>query len=146
MKATVWLPVNGVEGPCSDISFSRFLGEGLVVTMHFSLVSGLPNRDLRLSFQNVFAMHWEDECPGFYPVPKNMDKCASPDWNKWVFPPQRVEGSEVLDEHRGIREVAGNQELAHFLLISMNALLHVIARDAVSVEWIPGIANAKGEA
>lgn len=145
MKATVWHPVSGIEGPCSDISFNRLLGGGLVVTMHFGLVSGLPNQDLRLSFQNVFALHWEEECPGFYPMPENMEKCAKPDWNQWVFPLQRVEGSEFLDEQRGIREVGGDQRLAHFLLISMNDLLHVIARDAVSVEWIPGIARAEGE-
>lgn len=145
MKATVWHPVHGIEGPCSDISFNRLLGGGLEVTMHFGLVNGLPNRDLRLSFQSAFALHWEEESPGFCPRPENMDKCASPNWNQWVFPLQRVEGSELLDEHRGIREVRGGHKVAHFLLISMNDLLHVIARDAVSVAWIPGIARAQSE-
>jgi hypothetical protein len=141
MKASIWQPVSGIVGPCADIGFARSLGEELVVTMHFSLVRGLPNEDLRLQFTGALAMHWEDECPGFYPVPENVLKlkCSDPQWAMWMFPLQRVEGSELLEQFRGVYEIGNAPRLAHFLLISMNDLVHVIARSDVTAYWIPGI-------
>lgn len=141
MKSSIWQPVPEIVGPCADISFALSLPGTLVVTMHFSLVIGLPDNDLRLQFTGPLAMHWETECPGFYPVPPNMSKCADPQWAKWVFPLQMVEGSELLEEFRGIYQIGKAPELSHFLLISMNDLVHVIARSGVTAEWIPGIAE-----
>jgi hypothetical protein len=146
MNAAVWHPVVGIDGPCSDISFSRALPEDLVITMHFSLVRGLPNQDLQLSFSNVCALHWEDEFPGLYPMPESMAKCANSQWARWVFPLQKIEGSELLQEHQRVRETGVPRKLAHFLLISMNDLVHVIAGDEPRARWVPGMATAGPEA
>jgi len=78
MKASMWRPVDGLEGPCGDISYQRAISGEVVVTMHFSLVRGLHNRDLQISFPGACALHWEDECPGFIPSPEGMAKCTDP--------------------------------------------------------------------
>ena len=139
MKASIWQPVSGVVGPSADIELALSLKDALVVTMHFSLVKGLPDEDLRLQFTDALAVHWEIEGPGFNSVPQDMVKCSDPQWAMWVFPLQRVEDSELLEHFRTFYEIGSSPKLAHFLLISMNDIVHVIARSDVKADWIPGI-------
>jgi hypothetical protein len=131
MKASIWQPISGIVGPCADISFALSHKDTLIVTMHFSLVRRHPNRDLRLQFEHAVAMHWEQEYPGFYPVPQNM----SP------FPLQKVEGSELLEQFSMDYGFTSGPRLTHFLLLSMNDLVHIIAYDDATAVWIPGIAD-----
>ena len=73
-----------------------------------------------------------------------MPKCSAPEWNRWTFPLLKVEGSELLEQFRGIYEIGEGPKLAHFLLLSMDDILHVVARDnKVSAEWIAGIAEGQ---
>jgi len=146
MIASAWHPVSGIEGPCADISFARRQGEDLVITMHFSLVIGLPNRDLRLLFRGALAMHWEDEFPGLFPLPTILARCSDPRWKKWAEPLHKVEGSTLLAEHRGMRPTAAPPRIAHFLLISMNDLVHVVAQEDVAAEWVQGVGETEAEA
>jgi hypothetical protein len=140
MVSTTWEPTSGIEGPCADVSVTLSRDNSVEVVMHFSLVAGLPNRDLRLQFARALALHWEDECPGLYPAPSNMAKCRGPQWDRWVFPLQRVEGSELLEQIRAVHEGSGPR-LSHYLLISMNHLLHIVSSDESHATWIPGIAD-----
>jgi len=66
--------------------------------------------------------------------------------NQWVFPLQKIEDSELLREHRSVRELGSAPRLAHYFLISMNDLVHVVAHETATAEWVPGMATAKGEA
>jgi hypothetical protein len=142
MTASVWEPVPGIAGPCADISFERpASGNALVVTMHFSRTKGLPNRDLRLRFDGPLALRWEDECPGFDPVPDRLPKCATPEWREWTFPLLTVQGAELLDQVRAVRQWVGEPAISHFLLVSMNDLIQIVARSEVSAEWGPGVAT-----
>ena len=142
----MWRPVDGLEGPCGDISYQRTPSGELIVTMHFSFVKGLPTQDLQISFRGACALHWEDECPGFFPSPNEMAKCTDPKWNQWVFPLQKIEESELLREHRSVRELGSAPRLVHYFLISMNDLVHVVAHEMATAEWVPGAATAEGEA
>ena len=142
MTASNWQPVSKVVGPCADISHVRTQQGALTVTMHFSLVVGLPNEDLRLQFPGALAMHWETECPGFFPVPRDMSHCTDSRWTSWEFPLQRVHGSQLLEQFQEICQLGNAPELSHFLLISMNDLVHVIAPSDATAEWIPGLAES----
>jgi hypothetical protein len=140
MIATIWEPAAGIEGPCAEISLTLSRDGTLSVTMHFSDVRGLPNRDLRIQFAGALALHWEDECPGFYPVPPEMAKCSNPQWASWVFPLHKIEDSELLEQFRAVYEVGAAPRLAHFLLIAMDDLVHIIARSDATASWVPGVA------
>jgi len=139
MKASIWQPVSGIVGPCADIGLALSREDVVVVTMHFSLVAGLPDKDLRLQFTGALAVHWENECPGFYPLPQDMLTCAEPEGSPWVFPLQRVEDSELLGQFRAVYEIGSAPRLAHFLLLSLDDIVHIVARSEATAEWIPGI-------
>jgi len=71
-----------------------------------------------------------------------MPKCPDPEWARWTFPIRRVEGSELLEQFRGIYETGHGLKLAHFLLLSMDDILHIVARDnEVTAEWIAGVVH-----
>ncbi len=141
MRASPWNPVPDVVGPCADISFERLLTGELQVTMHFSTVVGLPDKDLQLRFTNVLAVWWEVECPGIEAVPAKLPKCAAPEWDKWTFPLLTVEGAEFLERLRPIYERAGVAALGLFLLVSMNDLIQVVASSIVEATWVRGQAH-----
>jgi len=134
MTASTWSPVSDVVGPCADISFERTLPGALIVTMHFSLTKGLPNRDLRIAFAQAAAIRWEEECPGLEPVPRELPKLTNPKWSTWTAPLLGLEDSVLL---RSLRAIHG-EHLQHFLLVSMNDLLHVVAGPSVEASWVAG--------
>ena len=136
MKATVWEPVQGIIGPCGDISFERIGPDVLFVTMHFSNVIGLPEKDLHLRFSGPLALRWEVECPGFDPVPGELPKCTVPEWRDWTFPLLTVEGSEFLETFRLIYAHGSAPGISHFLLVSMDDLVQIVANSAVDAEWV----------
>jgi hypothetical protein len=144
MNSSTWQPVPSIVGPCAEISLSLSSQDIVIATMHFSLVTGLPDLDLRIRFEGALALHWETECPGFYPSPLNMEMCTEPQWARWVFPLQKINGSELLEQFKGVYQVGGAPELSHFMLISMDDLVHVIAPNRTVAEWIPGCANVGG--
>lgn len=134
MTASPWNPVPDVVGPCTDISFDRTLPGELLVTMHFSLTRGLPDRDLRIAFRGAVAIRWEEECPGVEPVPRDLPKLTTPEWSRWTTPLLSIQDSALLESFRPIY----GESLRHFLLVSMNDLLHVVAGPSVEAVWVPG--------
>lgn len=134
MTASPWNPVPDVVGPCADISFERTLPGDLLVTMHFSLTTGLPDRDLRIAFRNAVAVRWEVESPGVEPMPRGLPKLTSPEWSKWSTPLLSIQNSALLDSFRAIH----GANLRHFVLVSMNDLLHVVAGPSIAADWVPG--------
>lgn len=141
MTASEWTPVPDIVGPCAGIVFERPMTADLLnVTMLFSLVSGLPNRDLRLQFTRPLLLKWEQECPGLELVPKKLPKCSDPQWSGWTFPLLKVEGAEWMDLLRTVYQDPG-EKYSHFLLVSMGDLVQVVAESAVSSEWVIGSAS-----
>ena len=108
--------------------------------MHFSLTPGLPNRDLVIYFNGVLSLLWELEGPGVSAMPRNLPKCPAPEWKTWTFPLLNVTGSEWLAQYQAIYH-NGPTPLAHYLLVSTNDLVQLIARADVVAEWIPGRAH-----
>lgn len=133
-----WEPTSGIVGPAADISFAYSGRENAFVTMHFSRVVGLPMQDLLLRFRDIVALRWELECPGFDPVPKELPKCTVAKWTTWTFPLLRIEESSWLRKYAPIYQLPKGPSLSHFLLISMNDLVQLIARSDATAEWIPG--------
>lgn len=138
MHCSIWQPAQDVVGPCAELSFSYSEREDARVTMHFSLQPGLPNRDLSLRFHGMVAMLWELEGPGVSALPRNLPKCTASQWRNWTFPLVSVEGSDWLAQYQAIYP-HGSVPLAHYLLISMNDVLQLIARRDVFAEWVPGL-------
>jgi hypothetical protein len=131
-----WEPAPGIVGPSADISFAYSGRDKASVTMHFSRVVGLPPEDLLLRFEGLVALRWELECPGFDPVPKDLPKCTEVQWRIWTFPLLKIEESEWLKQYQPIYEPAKAPSLSHFLLVSMNDLVQLIARSDATAEWI----------
>ncbi|MGH8446238.1 MAG: hypothetical protein ACREVL_13280 [Solimonas sp.] len=131
-----WQPVLGIVGPCAEISFARPEPYRVSVTMHFSAEQSGQPQDLLLEFREVTGLRWEREFPGFEHYPENMPKCDKP-WEGWSFPLLTVEGSAWLEQHRGVHEAASDLRLAHFVLLSSDDLLQVIATRDVSAHWVP---------
>lgn len=140
MQCSRWEPADQLVGPCADISFSYSTRESVSVTMHFSLTPGLPNRDLVIHFNGVLSLLWELEGPGVSAMPRNLPKCVAPEWKTWTFPLLNVTGSEWLGQYQAIYH-NGPTPLAHFLLVSTNDLVQLIARADAVAEWAPGRAH-----
>jgi hypothetical protein len=138
MRAAIWQPVDGIVGPCADMSFSYSGRDRTFVTMHFSHVKDLPENDLTLDFRGAVAMKWELECPGFNEMPQDLPKCRDPKWQMWTFPLLQVEDSSWLQQFKPIYEHPQGSKLAHFLLVSMNDLVQLIANAEVGAKWIVG--------
>ncbi len=135
-KCHRWEPISGIVGPAADISFS-YAGRDLgTVTLHFSRVKGLPSEDLSLHFTHLVALRWELECPGFDPTPENLPKCISPKWSGWTFPLLEIENSSWLDQYAPTYIHPNGPSLSHFLLVSMNDLVQIIACSDVKSEWV----------
>jgi hypothetical protein len=135
-----WEPAPRIVGPAAAISFACSGRDSGSVIMHFSRVPGLPAEDLLLRFQDLVALRWELECPGFDPMPKDLPKCTEEKWHDWVFPLLKIEGSAWLQQYEPIYGRANS--LSHFLLISQNDLVQLIARSDATAEWIAPCADA----
>lgn len=104
--------------------------------MTFAGTAGGPPRDLILRFKQVIVLSGEDECPGgFVPAPavKSLPKLGHGDHPTWTFPLLKIVDSEPLKQYQLMRP--SNQPLAHFFMISMDNLVHVIASTEVDAAW-----------
>lgn len=141
-----WMPVSDVIGPAADISFAYSRRDNCSVTMHFSRVVGLPPEDLLLRFTDIVALRWELECPGFDPTPESLPKCTLSKWSKWTFPLLKIKRSQWLTQYSSIYQHTDCPELSHFLLVSMNDLVQIIARSDAGAEWIPASPDIQNNA
>ena len=73
-------------------------------------------------------------------MPRSLPRCTAPEWQNWTFPLLQVAGSEWLGRYQAIYPPMP-APLAHFLLVSTNDLVQLVARADAVAEWIPGRAH-----
>ena len=132
---TKWEPVDGINFPCSDISFKSRNRDGLIVVLHFSLVVGNPPKDLKLTFKNAISLRWEEELGVWLiPLPDSLPTLSSEQWNGWRFPLLKVVNSKLLAEVSEKGPMADG--CGHFIFTAMNDTLEVLANEDVEVKWV----------
>jgi hypothetical protein len=137
-----WEPVSGIIGPSEAISFVYWGRRQGLIVMHFSRVPKLSTKDLLLRFEDMAAIRWELECPGFEAYPKDLPKCTVEKWRQWIFPLLKIEGSQLLEQHQS-SQPSTKHSLSHFLLISMDDIVQIVAGSNVIVEWISPCADIR---
>jgi hypothetical protein len=140
-RAKKWMPKAEIDVPCADISFTWASGKdaALVVVMHFSRVIDGLDRDLEIVFRNPLAVRWEDESFGLIECPEDLPKCSPGKFRTWAYPTLIVENSKWAQEYSA-RKYAENdpnsQRVAHYFLVSMNDLLHILAESEPTTQWV----------
>ena len=134
VQCTRWRPVDGLDVPCADLLFHYTPPDLLGVRMRFSNVRGGQPLDLGLQFRGAISMRWESESIGLVPLPEPLPKCSNANWADWTFPLLRIEHSPWLVELEARRPIEAERRV-HFALVTMNDLLHVLARDA-DANWV----------
>jgi len=111
--------VPGIDAPYTSISFAYEPGDGrsVVVTMR-------GPRPIRLKFHGAIALRFEDECPGFDPLPHPLPMLRQ----DVTFPVLRIEGSKWLAQWS-----PNHQKLAHFALVSSDDLVQIIAQPEIEI-------------
>jgi len=116
--ATKWQAVSDIDSAFGSISCS-FQSDALLVRM-------IGARTLVLHFSGVVAFRFEQECPGFDPLPRPLPMVAP----SQTFPLLIVDGSEWLEQfdliYKGRR---------HFALVSLDHLVQLIAKPEVQAYW-----------
>lgn len=133
-----------IEWPSADISFTwrSHAGASFIVTLHFSRVVGLPDRDLQLNFRRPLAVSWEDERFNHIPYPNPIPRCALPGLDQFAYPTILIEGSAWADRYAASFYTADefpSHPVRHYLLMSMNDILHVLADQPPIAEWITSV-------
>ena len=135
MRAEMWEPVEGILGPCGQISFSYVPPHAATVLMTFEGIAGGAPRGLTLKFSRVVVLCGEEECPGgFVPIPQSLPRFERGDHRTFTFPLLKLVDSEPLKQYELIFHNK-DQPLAHFCLISLHNLVQVIASADVEVIW-----------
>jgi hypothetical protein len=137
MRAEIWEPIDGILGPCVQISFSYAPSHVATVLMTFEGTAGGAPRGLTLKFTRVVVLCGEEECPGgFAPIPKPLPQLGRGDHPTFTFPLLKLVDSEPLKQYELIFHNKG-QPLAHFCLISLHNIVQVIASADAEVIWTP---------
>lgn len=133
MRAERWEPIEKIDGPIDHIDFSYTSGGDATV----SLVS-VEGRDsastLVLRFTHVIVLAGEDEAPGGFieaPSIPHLPRLERGRYPSWTFPLLRVFDSEALKRYQLMR----HHPIAHFFLVSLENLVHVIASPEVRAAW-----------
>jgi hypothetical protein len=139
-RAIKWLPQKEIAYPCADISYfwaSKKDAE-FIVTMHFSrMVDGLEN-DLEINFGSPMAINWEDESYSLTDFPDGIPKTEKGKF-KFLHPTIIVEGSDWAKKYADNKYSDGDPEaddVVHYLLISLNDILHVLSEIEPVTKWI----------
>ena len=125
-EASKWEIVDGLEVPCADISFNWPSGPGI-------------DADVRLIFANAMHMAWEDESLGLLDLPDKLPYCLDSEFSDWVFPTLIIKNSPLATKYADKAFAAddpSHAQVRHFVLISMNDLVHVISADMPVVEMV----------
>lgn len=132
MKAEKLQIHDGIEAPCSDISFSWSVEGVLSVTMHFSLIIGGYHHDLEVIFSNPLAFKWEDESFGLIDCPPELPSCNNSQFKSFTYPAFLLEQSTWAEDYAMSlypRSELKNHKVKHYALISLNDLVHVLSED-----------------
>jgi len=119
-QAFAWHPVPDINDGFGSISFSCESNRSrtMLVTMNGA-------RKLQLRFTRVIAFQFEDDCPGNFKLPAPLPRLDA----KWVFPLLRV------DDSAWHRQWPMWPELAHYVLLSLDDLVQLIALPTVEARW-----------
>lgn len=134
MHAERWEPVDGIDAPIDHIDFSYSSLSNAAVTIAF-LGSAGSARTLALRFTHVIVIAGEDEAPGGFvaaPAAQSLPKLERGSHPTWTFPLLRLLESPPLNHYQMMRP----QPLAHFYLVSLHNLVHVIASADVAASWL----------
>jgi hypothetical protein len=148
MRAEPWRPVEGITAPCETIAFAYGPPHSAKVVMHFPHSKNGITRELVLGFRDVVVLAGEDEAPGGFvkappiaSLPK-LDLVLRPgsDTSSMTHPLMQLFDSEPLNQYQMMRP--SNLPLAHFFLVSLDNLVHVIANSEVKARWrLPVVSN-----
>jgi hypothetical protein len=134
MHAEIWEPIEGICEPCDHIAFSYIPLHGAEIRATFAANAGGVPRELILSFKQVVVLSGEDEAPGgFIPAPaiNSLPKLGRGVHPTWTFPLLKIVDSEPLKNYQLMRP----NKIAHFFMVSMDNLVHVIASAEVDAAW-----------
>jgi hypothetical protein len=132
-----WSPIDDIHWPAADICFAYEAPSVATARLGFSSVSGGSAQDLVLHFSNVIALRYEAEAPGLIPLPKNLPKLAVGIYPAFTYPLLEVRDSDWLAEYSAFNPEAA---LHHYVLVSLNDLLHVLAGEKVEASWVNPVA------
>jgi hypothetical protein len=119
-RASVWRPVPDIDDGFGSISFSYEANRS-----RDALIVMNGARRLRLGFTRVIAFQFEDDCPGNFKLPRDMPRLNE----KFVFPLLKIENSSWLSQWPMW------PNLAHFVLLSLDDLVQLIALPTVRADW-----------
>lgn len=85
-------------------------------------------RNLHLRFTGAIALRFEDDCPGFDPLPKPLPMLSP----RLTFPLLRIDRSAWLGQWDLIRV---GHNLRHFALLSLDDLVQIIANADAQASW-----------
>jgi len=134
MHAEIWEPIEGICEPCDHIAFSYIPSHAAEIRMTFAATAGGNPRELILRFTQVVVLSGEDEAPGeFVPAPatSSLPKLGRGAHPTWTFPLLKIVDSEPLRNYQLMRP----QKIAHFFMVSLDNLVHVIAGAEVDAAW-----------
>lgn len=133
MRAEKWEPIDGIDSPCGQIAFSYVPDGTATVSMAFN-ESARPASTLILRFRNVVVLAGEDEAPGGFvaaPAVQSLPKLERGHHPSWTFPLMKLFDSPSLNQYQLMRSTP----LAHFFLVSLDNLVHVIAGAQADASW-----------
>lgn len=129
---------NAIDWPSADISY-RWVETDFIATMHFSRVAGAGELDFLLIFNWPLAVSWEQESFNVIPIPDILPKIDSKNFGGWTYPTLWIEGSLWADRYAAslcAQEEYRRHDVRHYLLVSMNDILHVLSRQPPTTQWI----------
>jgi len=128
-RAIAWHPVPDITDGFESISFA-YEPRTARTSFHQKLRSATivlnGNRSLSLKFAGIIALHFEDDCPGNFPLPSERPRLNA----KWMFPLLTIESSSWLAQWPMW------PNLVHYVLLSLDDLVHVIAGPTVAASWL----------
>jgi hypothetical protein len=117
-RAIRWEPVRDIVTGFGAISFVHEYST-LLVTMH-------GTRNLTIRFSGLIGLRFEEECPGFDPLPRDLPMLEP----RLTFPLVRIENSHWLEQFHHI-----HKGRAHFALISHSHLVQLLAKPNAEAHW-----------
>jgi hypothetical protein len=95
--------IDGILGPCGQISFLYIAPHVATVLMTFEGIAGGPPRGLTLKFTHVVVLCGEEECPGgFALIPKPLPQLGRGDHPTWTFPLLKLREALVAGVEAGV--------------------------------------------
>jgi hypothetical protein len=134
-----WSVVTGIDWPAADVCFTYEAPFVTIARMRFSNVVGGSTQDLTVRFPGVIALRHESESFGLIPLPDSLPRFGAGRWSGYTYPLLKVRNSRWLAEHHARNPVEA-ADRHHFVLVSMNDLLHILALSHAEASWSAPVA------